>query len=265
MFGAIAGDIIGSPYEFQASKEYDFPLFSEHSYFTDDTVLTAAIAVGVLDGGDYAMLLRDFGNRYPGRGYGAYFEEWLADPTRGPYNSWGNGSAMRVSPIGYAFDSLDQVLSEAAKTAEITHNHEEGIRGAQAVALAVFLARTGTAKEDLRREISERFDYDMKRTVEQIRPSYAFDVSCQGSVSESIICFLESEDFETAVRNAVSLGGDTDTMACIAGAISEAYYGELPGAVLKSVEELLPPEFMEIIARFNSRFLVSSSEGTHQP
>jgi ADP-ribosylglycohydrolase len=170
---------------------------------------------------------------------------------------------MRVSPIGYAFDSLDQVLVEAARTAEVTHNHEEGIRGAQAVALAVFLARNGTTKEDLRKEVSERFGYDMHRTVEEIRPGYAFDVSCQGSVPESIICFLESDDFESSVRSAVSLGGDTDTMACIAGAIAEAFYGDLPGTIMEKVKELLPAEFLQIVSRFNSTFM-SHSEGIHQ-
>jgi ADP-ribosylglycohydrolase len=263
MFGAIAGDIIGSPYEGLGSKRYDFPLFSNRSCFTDDTVLTIAIALAVLDGVDYAETLRDFGNRYPGRGYGEHFHKWLVDPTIGPYNSWGNGSAMRVSPIGYAFDSLDQVLVEAARTAEVTHNHEEGIRGAQAVALAVFLARNGTTKEDLRKEVSERFGYDMHRTVEEIRPGYAFDVSCQGSVPESIICFLESDDFESSVRSAVSLGGDTDTMACIAGAIAEAFYGDLPGTIMEKVKELLPAEFLQIVSRFNSTFM-SHSEGIHQ-
>ena len=258
MLGAIAGDIIGSPYEGLGSKEYDFPLFALHSCFTDDTVLTIAVAVAILDGLDYAAALRDFGNRYPGRGYGGYFVGWLADPSKGPYNSWGNGSAMRVTPVGYAFESVDQILLEAKRSAEVTHNHEEGIRGAQATALAVFLARTGSAKDELREEISKRFGYEMDRTVEEIRASYTFDISCQGSVPESIICFLDSEDFESAVRNAISLGGDTDTMACIAGGIAEAYYGQLPVEVTREVKARLPHEFLETVLRFESRFRVAN-------
>ena len=258
MLGAIAGDIIGSPYEGLGSKEYDFPLFSPRSCFTDDTVLTVAVATAILDRLEYAHTLRDFGNRYPRRGYGGYFVGWLADPSKGPYNSWGNGSAMRVTPVGYAFELVDQVLSEAKSSADVTHNHSEGIRGAQATALAVFLARKGSAKEELRREISKRFGYNMNRTVEEIKRSYTFDISCQGSVPESIICFLDSQDFESAVRNAVSLGGDTDTMACIAGGIAEAYYGELPSEVTREVKARLPHEFLETVSRFETRFRVAN-------
>lgn len=217
MLGAIAGDIIGSVYEGRPIKSTEFPLFQRHSVFTDDTVLTVAVAHSILSGTDYTSPLKLYGRKYPGAGYGGSFYAWLFSTDRAPYDSWGNGSAMRVSPVGFAFDSVDDVLREAEQTAEITHNHPEEIKGAQATALAVFLARQGASKETIKREIGERFSYDLGRTLDGIRPAYRFDTSCQGSVPESIIAFLESADFEDAVRKAISLGGDSDTMASIAG------------------------------------------------
>ncbi|MFQ5760622.1 MAG: ADP-ribosylglycohydrolase family protein, partial [Acidiferrobacterales bacterium] len=228
MLGAIAGDIIGSVFEGSGRKETNFPLFSSRSTFTDDTVLTIAVAAVLLDGGDYASALRDYGRRYPDRGYGGSFYQWLHDGSLGPYNSWGNGSAMRVSPVGFAAKTVEDVLIEAHRSVAVTHNHPEGVRGAQATALAVFLARHGASKSEIRHELTERFGYNLERSVEEIRPGYAFDVSCQGSVPESIICFLDSSDVEGAIRLAVSLGGDADTMACIAGGIAEAFYGGVP-------------------------------------
>lgn len=254
MLGAIAGDVIGSVFEYRRWKSAEFPLFSPESTFTDDSVLTGAVAVAILDGRDYGEAIRDFGQRYPGRGYGGLFSRWLADPTMGPYNGWGNGSAMRVGPVGLAFDSVERVLAEAERSAAISHNHPEGIRGAQAVALAVFLAARGADKRTIRSEIESRLGYRLDRPVSEIRPGYYFDESCQGSVPESITCFLESEDFESAVRLAVSLGGDADTMACIAGAIAEPFYGGVPPDVAAAVRSRLSTELVEIVDRFQARF-----------
>ena len=253
MLGAIAGDVIGSVFEFRRWKSVEFPLFSPESTFTDDSVLTAAVAAAILDGRDYGEAIRDFGRRYPDRGYGGLFKKWLADTTMGPYNSWGNGSAMRVSPIGLAFDSLERVLAEAERSAAVTHNHPEGIRGAQTVGLAVFLAAHGADKQTIRSEIESRLRYRLDRSVSEIRPRYQFDESCQGSVPESITCFLESEDFESAVRLAISLGGDADTMACIAGAIAEPFYGGVPPHVAAQVRSRLSSELVEIVDRFQAR------------
>lgn len=254
MLGAIAGDMIGSVYEALPLKSTDFPLFQSHTVFTDDTVLTIAVAYAILKQLDYASCLKKFGRKYPDAGYGGLFYNWIFSDLSEPYNSWGNGSAMRVSPVGFAFDSEDRVLSEAEKTAKITHSHPEGIKGAQAAALAVFLARCERDKEFIKQDIQRRFGYDLNRALDDIRPAYHFDISCQGSVPESIISFLESTDFESAVRNAVSLGGDSDTMACIAGAIAQAYYKSIPEQIVLNVRQRLPEEFLKIIDEFNDKF-----------
>ncbi len=254
MTGAIAGDIIGSVYEGRPIKTTDFPLFGEGCRFTDDSVLTVAIAKAIVDGTSYVGAVKKIGRQYPNAGYGGTFIHWLLSESAEPYNSWGNGSAMRVSPVGFAFDSAERVLDEAARTAEITHNHPEGIKGAQAVALAVFLARKGHKKSQIRESIQSKFGYDLSRTIDQIRPSYRFDVSCQGSVPESIIAFLDSTCFEDAVRNAVSLGGDSDTMACMAGAAAEAFYGGVPGAIVNKVRSFLTDDLWEITRSFCTRF-----------
>jgi ADP-ribosylglycohydrolase len=254
MIGAIAGDIIGSVYEFHWIKTKEFPLFDPGCRFTDDSVLTVAVAEAILSGRSCLDTIREIGRRYPGSGYGGYFRNWLHSSDPRPYNSWGNGSAMRVSPVGFAFDKLEKVLEEARHSAEITHNHPEGIKGAQATALAVFLARTGQTKEQIRDEITSRFHYDLDRTLDQIRPSYAFDESCQRTVPEAIIAFLESTSYEDAIRNAVSLGGDSDTLACITGGIAEAFYGEVPVLIRLKVRELLPPDLWEITERFCQKF-----------
>jgi ADP-ribosylglycohydrolase len=254
MIGAIAGDIIGSVYETRPIKTKDFPLFQRRCRFTDDSVLTIAVAEAVMTDGDYLRWVREIGRRYPRAGYGAAFSRWLHAAASEPYNSWGNGAAMRVSPVGWAFDSLDEVLREAARSAAISHNHPEGIKGAQAVALAVFLARTTRDKELIRRELRERFGYDLSRTVETIRPAYSFDVSCQGTVPEAIIAFLDADGYEDAVRNAVSLGGDSDTLACIAGAVAEACYGPVAPDILRKVKEILPADLWLITERFCRRY-----------
>jgi ADP-ribosylglycohydrolase len=253
MLGAIAGDIIGSVYEAWRIKTTEFPLFKKLSRFTDDTVLTTAVAWAILNNADYAVALRKFGRQYPLAGYGAGFALWLLSNT-GPYNSWGNGSAMRVSPVGFAFSSIEEVLNQAKRSAEVTHNHPEGIKGAQATALAIFLARQGSAKVNIKQEISERFGYDLARSVDEIRPCYSFDPSCQGTVPEAIICFLESKDFEDAIRKAISLGGDSDTLACITGGIAQAYYNEIPETIISEVRKRLPEEFLNVINEFNTKY-----------
>jgi ADP-ribosylglycohydrolase len=254
MLGAIAGDVIGSVHEGACTKTKDFPLLTPASRFTDDTVLTAAVADCLMHGRDYVDALHDYFHAYPNAGYGSTFWLWAKSRRREPYNSWGNGSAMRVSPVAYAGTTLDEVLAEAKRSAEVTHDHAEGIRGAQAVAAAVFLARTGGTKEQIRRYIEERFAYFLDETLDELRPTYRFDASCQWSVPQSIIAFLESTEYEDAVRNAISLGGDADTMACIAGAIAEAYYGGVPAAIAKAVLERLDDRLRSIVRKFGERY-----------
>lgn len=251
MLGAIAGDVIGSVYERHPIKTTEFPLFDRRCRFTDDTVMTVAVAQAVLEGGDYAAAMKAWGRKYPHAGYGGRFSYWLQQTEVEPYNSWGNGSAMRVSPIGFAFDDVDRLLSEAEQSAAVSHNHPEGIKGAQATALAIYLARTGAGKEAIRTEMAGRFGYDLSRTVEEIRPGYRFDVSCQGSVPEAVIAFLDSDSYEDAVRKAISLGGDSDTLACIAGGIAQAFYRNIPAGISGPVLKMLPEEFLLIINRFN--------------
>jgi ADP-ribosylglycohydrolase len=250
MLGAIAGDIVGSVYERYPIKTKEFPLFHEQGTFTDDTVLTLAVAQALLSDGDYGRAMRDFGRRYPGAGYGGRFLDWLRADQPRPYQSWGNGSAMRVSAIGHAFGNVADVLRQAARSAAVTHDHPEGIKGAQAAALAGFLARTTHDKEVIRAEITRRFGYELTRTVDTIRPAYAYDIVCQGTVPEAIIAFLDSTSYEDAIRNAVSLGGDSDTVACITGGIAEAYYGGVPAAIAAAARERLTPDLRETLDGF---------------
>lgn len=254
MLGAIAGDIIGSAHEFGLTKTKDFPLLGPECDFTDDTVMTVAIAQAILTDGDYRRAALDFGRRYPGRGYGGSFQRWLASPDPRPYGSYGNGAAMRASPVGFAFSSVDEVLREAGRSAAFSHDHPEGVKGAQAAALAVFLARTTRDKALVRTEIASRFGYDLDRTVDAIRPAYGHVESCQETVPEAVISFLDSTSYEDAVRNAVSLGGDADTLACIAGGIAEAFYGPVPSEILAGVRQCLAPELWDIVERFYRTF-----------
>lgn len=254
MLGAIAGDIIGSVRENLRIKRKDFSLFTPVSYYTDDTVLTVAVADAVLKGKDYGETIKSYARRHPLRGYGPKFMMWMLSPRSKPYNSLGNGSAMRVSPVAHAFDSVDDVLLHAQKSAECTHNHPEGIKGAQATALAVFLARKGTGKDDIRKEIFSRFDYNLARSVEDIRPHYRIDLTCPGSVPEAIIAFLDSNDFEDAIRNAVSLGGDADTQAAITGAIAEAFYNGVPTSILGKAWKKIPASFQDVIVAFTKKY-----------
>ncbi|MCH5231224.1 MAG: ADP-ribosylglycohydrolase family protein [Muribaculaceae bacterium] len=252
LMGAICGDIMGSSYEFwrTRTKKYEFNPFPPRARFTDDTVMSIAVAEWIIQGGDLTKIMQKWGNRYPNAGFGGMFRQWLTDKNPQPYNSFGNGSAMRVSAVGCAYDSLEETLQKAKESAEITHNHPEGIKGAQATAAAIFLARTGKTKEEIKNYISETFGYDLNRTCEQIRPGYTFDVTCQGSVPESIICFLESRDYEDCVRLAVSMGGDADTMGAIAGSIAAEYYGEIPESILEKCWDKLPDDIRGIIEKF---------------
>jgi ADP-ribosylglycohydrolase len=254
MLGAIAGDVIGSVHEGARTKTKAFPLLRPESRFTDDTVLTVAVADCLLHGRDYVDALHDWFSAYPNAGYGGTFWLWASSRRREPYQSWGNGSAMRVSPVAYARTTLEEVLAEARRSAEVTHDHEQGIRGAQATAAAIFLARTGRTKEEIRQYVEEQFGYFMDETLDELRPTYPFDASCQGSVPQSIIAFLESTDYEDAVRNAVSLGGDADTMACIAGAIAEAYYGGVPPTIAEPVLVRLDDRLRRVVGDFRGHY-----------
>ena len=257
--GAIAGDIIGSRFEFHNHRSVDFELFTDRSHFTDDTVLTLAVAKSLLSGESYSDSFVSIGRRYRKSGYGLNFKEWLKSDIQTPYNSFGNGSAMRVSPVAWAFDTLERVLSEAKESAEVTHNHPEGIKGAQAVAAAIFLARGGSSKDEIRSYITTNFGYNLTRTLDDIRPGNQFDETCQGSVPESITAFLESSDFESAIRLAVSIGGDSDTIACIAGSIAEAFYQNIPIEIVKEVNSRLTDDLRLILSGFNEKYGDSAS------
>ena len=259
MLGAILGDIVGSPFEFDHNnyKHKDFPLLSEKSHFTDDTVMTVAVARGLMAGqGDaqktFAEVqheMRRWGRAYPHADYGGMFRRWLRAEHPQPYGSFGNGSAMRVAAAGWLFDTLDKTLKIAKVTAEVTHNHPEGIKGAQATAAAIFLARTGHSKPEIRQYVEQTFDYDLNRTCDEIRPGYRHVETCQETVPEAIIAFLESVSFEDALRNAVSLGGDSDTLACITGGIAEAFYG-MPPELQQETLKRLPEEMQETYELF---------------
>ena len=262
MYGAILGDIIGSPYEFdRGSKTKNFPLFSGRSEFTDDTVMTIAVADAFLpvqpDMDDDAIRQRvvakmqKYGRLYPHAGYGGRFRHWLRDRHPKPYNSWGNGSAMRVSSVGWLYNDLETVRRMARLSADVTHNHPEGIKGAEAVASAVFLARTGSTKAEIKAYIEENFHYDLSRTCDEIRPNYYHVESCQETVPEAITAFLEGESFVGVIRTAVSLGGDCDTLTCIAGSMAEAFYG-VPEELKQECENRLPADMKIILENFKS-------------
>jgi ADP-ribosylglycohydrolase len=265
MLGAIAGDIFGAAYEARPIKREDFDLFEAPRFFTDDTVLTVATADAILTDGDYGAAYLRWGRRYPDRPYGGTFIGWLAGQIQGPYNSFGNGSAMRVSPVGWAFDTLDETLAEAARSASVTHSHPEGIKGAQAVATAIYIARAGSAKEEIRSQISQRFGYDLNRTVATIRPNYRFDVTCQGSVPEALIAFFDAGDFEHSIRLAISLGGDADTQAAITGSVAEAFWDGVPVHLEEEVRAVLDEPLLEVLDRFRSQIGLATANSARQP
>jgi ADP-ribosylglycohydrolase len=260
MLGAIAGDVIGSVHEFADTKTTDFDLFVPKSRFTDDTVLAVAVADCLLHGLDYVDAFHRYGRDYPDAGYGLRFHRWLSSGDRAPYNSFGNGSAMRVPAVGYAFDTLELVLEQARRSAAVTHSHPEGIKGAQATAGAIFLARNGETKAAIKAWVEREFDYDLSARLDDIRPHYAFDETCQGTVPAALIAFLESTDFEDAVRKAVSLGGDADTLACITGGIAEAHYGGVPAHILRPTLECLDPRLFAVVSAFCRRFSIAGLE-----
>lgn len=250
MMGSIVGDIVGSVYEHHSIKTTEFPLTTAQSRFTDDTVLTCAVAAAILGKRDYGETIAEFAERHPNAGYGSGFSRWVRSWNRKPYGSFGNGSAMRVSPVGFAYNTIPEVLREARRSAEVTHDHPEGIKGAQAVALAVLLARRGRTKADIKRETTNRFGYDLDRGLDRIRPAYGFDVTCPGTVPEAIIAFLESDGYEDALRKAVSLGGDSDTLACITGGIAEAFYGGVPAGIKEQAMTRLTPDLRRVVDDF---------------
>lgn len=260
MYGALLGDMIGAPYEFdRGNKSKEFPLFCENSRFTDDSVMTIAVAEALLDSrfldddsirAALIKSMRKWGKKYPDAGYGRKFLCWLREKDPKPYGSCGNGSAMRVSAAGWLFDTLEETREKARLTAEVTHDHPEGIKGAEAASSAIFLARTGRSKEEIRDYIVQEFGYDLSRTCDQIRPSYYHNESCQKTVPEAITAFLEGTDFEDVIRTAVSLGGDCDTLTCIAGSIAEAFYG-VPAILKAECRRRLPEDMAYVLGRFD--------------
>ena len=254
MLGAIAGDVIGSVREFLGPCREDFDLFAPRCRPTDDSVLTVAVAETVLDGGDFAEALRRWGRRYPGGGYGLRFGEWLRDDGAGPYHSYGNGSAMRVAPIGWAFGSLAVVLAEAERSAVVSHDHPEGVKGAQSVAAAIFVARNGGSRDEVRALFESRFGYNCSTPLETLRARHTFDETCQRTVPVAATIALASVSVEDAIRKAVSLGGDADTLGCIAGSIAEALHGGVPRALADAVRARLPADMLEVTERFVQRY-----------
>lgn len=274
MYGAILGDIIGSPFEFdRGDKTKDFKLFSRRSHFTDDSVMTLAVCEALLKVGQDATVkeiedavitsMQSWGRRYPHEGYGGYFRRWLTARHPEPYNSFGNGSAMRVSAAGWLYDSLEKTRVVAKATANITHNHPEGIKGAEATASAIFMARNGSSKEEIKKYIENEFHYDLNRTLDEIRPSFHMDETCQKTVPEAIIAFLEARDFEDAIRNAVSLGGDTDTLGAITGSIAEAYFG-ISETLISECRNRINKDMRDVVDTFYSLVRKDDSPNTNQ-
>lgn len=254
MLGSVIGDIIGSTYEFNNAGSYDFDPFPQGSFFTDDTVLTVAVADTILSRRPYGDVIHEYAVRYPGRGYGGSFSKWIHSADPKPYGSYVNGSAMRVSPVGWAFNTLEKTIEEARKSAECTHNHPEGIKGAESVAAAIYLARTGSSRQEIKDFVESRFHYRLDRTLEEIKPGYSFDETCQRTVPEAFTCLLESAGFEDAIRKAIWLGGDSDTLACITGGIAEAFYRDMPEEWIDNAHKILAGELLEVIDNFNRSF-----------
>ena len=252
MLGAIIGDVLGSTFEFYPMKTKKFELLDNKSHFTDDTVMTVAVADSIMNEVPYTESLQQWGRKYPRAGYGGWFRKWIHQDYPKPYNSFGNGSAMRCSSIGWLFDDKESVLDEAKKSAEITHNHPEGIKGAQAVALGVLMGRKGSSKNEIKGKLEKLFGFNLNQKLEQIIPNYTFDSTCQGSVPQAIIAFLESEDFEDAIRNSISLGGDADTQACITGSLAEAYYKDIPDEIASFVKWRIEDDLLAVMHQFNS-------------
>jgi ADP-ribosylglycohydrolase len=258
MIGALTGDIVGSIYEWNNIKTTEFPLFQDSCHFTDDSVMTIALADAILNDVPYATKLREYFRNYPHAGYGKHFKAWAYCRNLGPYNSYGNGAGMRISPVGWAYNSLDEVLRHAEINTAVTHNPPEGIKGGQATAAAIYLSRSGRTKEEIRNFIVTRFGYDLSRSCDEIRPAYRFDVTARGTIPQAIIAFLESTDFESAIRLAVSLGGDSDTLACITGSIAEAFYGGVPEFIKCQTLCFLDEPLSKITKKFTERYNIGS-------
>lgn len=254
MLGALVGDVVGSVYEWANHRSKTFPLFSPACMFTDDSVLTVALAEAILDGTDYAAVMRAYGKRYPSAGYGGMFRRWLADPSMGPYDSFGNGAAMRISPVGWAYGTLEETLVQAERYTAVTHNHPEGIKGAQAIAGAIWMARHRSGKSEIRGWVERTAGYDLSRTCDQIRPGYRFNETCQKTVPEALVAFLESTDFEDAIRNGISLGGDSDTLTCITGSVAEAFYGGVPAEIGEETLARLDDPLRATVRRFREQY-----------
>ena len=256
MLGAIAGDIIGSVYEFTNVKpDFYFPLFVNDSEFTDDTVLTIALADSILSNIPYKDKLREYYLRYPNAGYGGMFHKWARSKNPQPYNSWGNGSAMRVSPVGWAYNDLETVLLKAKESAEVTHNHPEGIKGAQATAASIFLARTKNSKKEIEKFVEKNFNYNLDLDLEDLRKNYRFNESCQDTVPQAIFTFLISDSFEDSIRKAIYIGGDSDTLACINGSIAEAFYGGVPETIAEEIYKRLNDKLSAIVNNFTDKYV----------
>lgn len=255
MLGAIAGDIIGSVYEFDDEKpDYDFVLFTDQSHFTDDSILTIALAESILTNSDYNLKLYEYYHRYPHGGYGGMFHRWAKVKNSPPYNSYGNGSAMRVSPVAWAYNDLDTVLLKAKESAKVTHNHPEGIKGAQSTAAAIFLARSGKSKNEIKKFIEEEFNYFLDFELEDLREYYTFNETCQKTVPQAIYTFLISENFEDSIRKAIYIGGDSDTLACINGSIAEAFYG-IPDTIVRETLSRLDVQLLKVVNEFRDRYI----------
>jgi len=260
MYGAILGDMIGAPYEFdQGDKTKDFPLFVAASQFTDDSVMTIAVAEALLNVGNVpssdmksALIasMQKWGQKYPYAGYGGMFQKWLREKNPQPYGSFGNGSAIRVSSVGWLYNTLDKTREMARLTAEVTHNHPEGIKGAEVAASAIFMARNGSSKNDIKDYIVREFGYDLSRTCDEIRPAYYHNETCQKTVPEAVTAFLEGENFEDVIRTAVSFGGDCDTLTCISGGIAEAFYS-VPEILITECRKRLPKDMLDVLDRFD--------------
>ena len=274
MYGTILGDIIGCPFEFdRGDKTKDFKLFSRRSHFTDDSVMTLAVCKALLKVGQDATVkeiedavitsMQSWGRRYPHEGYGGYFRCWLTARHPEPYNSFGKGSAMRVSAAGWLYDSLEKTRVVAKATANVTHNHPEGIKGAESTASAIFMARNGSSKEEIKKYIENEFHYDLNRTLDEIRPSFHMHETCQKTVPEAIIAFLEAKDFEDTIRNAVSLGGDTATLGAITGSIAEAYFG-IPEALRSECRNRINKDMRDVVDTFYSLVRKDDSPNTNQ-
>jgi len=260
MLGAITGDVVGSVYEWNNIKHKDFkPLFSQRAFFTDDSVLTVALMDAIDRSVSYDTVMRWYYTQHPHAGYGHRFHHWCKYDTGMAYNSWGNGSAMRTSAVGYAYDTIEEVLEQAKHFASFTHNHPEGIKGAQATSACIFMARKGATKEAIRTYITNQFGYDLNRTIDDIRPDYKFNESCQGTVPEAIVAFLDSTDFEDAIRCAISLGGDSDTLACITGGIAEAFYGDIPQNIAVQSMHRLTPQMRDVVVKFYDKYRPSEA------